>query len=121
MKTNALNWFEIFVADFDRALNFYQTILGQTMTVVDCESKMGIFPAAEEGVAGSITLSDKRQPGEGGTLVYLNVEGDLDGVLSRVWSSGGTVVQGRMAIPPHGFIGIFKDTEGNAVGLHSMV
>ena len=29
-------------------------------------------------------------------------------------------IRDRMAIPPHGFIGIFEDTEGNVVGLHSM-
>ncbi len=64
---------------------------------------------------------DGWKPGKGGTMVYPNVEGDLDGVLARIPAAGGTVIQEGMAIPPHGFIGIIGDTEGNQVGLHSMV
>lgn len=63
---------------------------------------------------------DRCQPGGGGTIVYLNVEGDLDGVLERIADAGGKVVRERLPIPPHGFIAIFEDTEGNVVGLHSM-
>jgi predicted enzyme related to lactoylglutathione lyase len=60
-------------------------------------------------------------PGAGGTIVYLNVEGDLDGVLQRAPAHGGEVIKPRLSIGQHGFIGIIKDTEGNVVGLHSMV
>jgi predicted enzyme related to lactoylglutathione lyase len=59
--------------------------------------------------------------GAGGTVVYLNVEGDLDGVLARAAANGGEIIKPRLAIGPHGFIGLIKDTEGNVVGLHSMV
>jgi predicted enzyme related to lactoylglutathione lyase len=59
-------------------------------------------------------------PGAGGVTVYLNVEGDLDGVLSRIPAAGGEIIRPKMPIPPHGFIAIFGDTEGNHVGLHSM-
>jgi hypothetical protein len=59
-------------------------------------------------------------PGNGGTLVYLNAEGDLDGVLKRIPAAGGSVLKPRTSIGQHGFIAVFKDTEGNSVGLHSM-
>jgi len=121
MKNNAVNWFEIMVADFDRAKAFYETILGAPMEVVDCECRMALFPAEyDKGVGGCITLMDGCKPGEGGTLVYLNVEGELDAVLSRIPAAGGEVIKPRTEIPPHGFMGLFKDTEGNVVGLHSM-
>ena len=64
---------------------------------------------------------DGISPGPGGALVYLNVDGDLDGVLKRIPSAGGAVIKPRTSIGEHGFIAIFKDTEGNSVGLHSMV
>jgi predicted enzyme related to lactoylglutathione lyase len=123
MKTNAINWFEIFVSDFDRAKSFYEKILARPLIPVSTEGcQMGLFgEGGENCTGGAITKMDEFKPGPGGTLVYLDVEGDLDGVLSRIPEAGGKVIRDRMAIPPHGFIGIFEDSEGNVVGLHSMV
>lgn len=123
MKKNALNWFELYVADFDRAKTFYETILDVKLEEAEMDGcKMGLFPADEkDGVGGAITQMECCKPGAGGTVVYLNVEGDLDGVIKRIPVAGGQVVQPRMAIPPHGFIAIFEDSEANVVGLHSMI
>jgi hypothetical protein len=83
--------------------------------------RMAVFPYGQtDGVGGAITLRKEAIPGAGGTLVYLNVEGDLDGVIGRIPTAGGTVVKPRTSIGEHGFIAIFKDTEGNNVGLHSL-
>ena len=124
MKDDALNWFEIFVSDLGKAKAFYGEILKTELSEVECGSgpTMALFPYNQElGVGGALTQADgPHKPGSGGTLVYLNVEGDLDGVLSRIPAAGGTVVRERMPIPPHGFIGIFSDPDGNVVGLHSM-
>lgn len=123
MKTNAINWFEIYVTDLARARTFYETILQDKLqdAGMDC-CEMAIFPYDNmKGIGGALTKMEGCQPGQTGSLVYLNVEGDLDGVLSRVTAAGGKVIRDRFAIPPHGFIGIIEDTEGNAVGLHSMV
>lgn len=122
MKTNAINWFEIFVSDFDRAKAFYEKILARPLIPVSTEGcQMGLFAeGGEKGTGGAITKMAEFKPGPGGTLVYLDVEGDLDNVLARIPDAGGKVIRDRMAIPPHGFIGIFEDSEGNVVGLHSM-
>ena len=121
-KKDALNWFEIQVADFDRAKRFYDSILQTTLTdVASPTCRMGIFPyEANGGIGGSIAHRPEAKPGASGTVVYLNVEGDLEGVLGRIPASGGKVVQPKLAIGEHGFIGIFQDTEGNVVGLHSL-
>lgn len=122
-KTNALNWFEIYVADFDRARRFYETVLDEPLQPADMPGgKMAMFGFDQEnGVGGAISKMDGCSPGGGGgTVVYLNVEGKLDAVLGRVEAAGGKVLRGRMPIPPHGFIGFIQDTEGNNVGLHSM-
>jgi predicted enzyme related to lactoylglutathione lyase len=123
MKTNALNWFEIFTNDLTKATAFYGAILNAKLEPASMECcRMAIFPGdPDKGVCGALTQMDGCQPGAGGTMVYLNVEGDLDGVLSRIPAAGGNVVKGRTDIAPHGFIGIFSDPEGNVVGLHSMV
>ena len=122
MKTNAINWFEIFVSDFDRAKTFYEKILARPLIPVSTEGcQMGLFAeGGDKGTGGAITKMNEFKPGPGGTIVYLDAEGDLDGVLARIPEAGGKVIRDRMAIPPHGFIGIFEDSEGNVVGLHSM-
>jgi hypothetical protein len=129
-KTNALNWFELYVTDFARARRFYETILKTPLQDPQMEScaegpkdgcQMAMFPFdMEKGVGGSITKMKDMAPGAGGTIVYLNVEGDLDGVLQRIPKVGGTVVKPKFSIGQHGFIALFKDTEGNLVGLHSL-
>ncbi len=122
-KTNALSWFEIYAADFERARRFYETILDEPLTLSDMPGgKMAMFSFDQEnGVGGAITTMEGCSPGgAGGTIVYLNVEGKLDAVVGRVAAAGGKVVRERMPIPPHGFIAFFQDSEGNHVGLHSM-
>jgi predicted enzyme related to lactoylglutathione lyase len=119
---HALNWFEIHVANLQRARQFYETILQISMEEVmvgDIPEIVFPFDRTQGGVGGSILKSNTPPPGGGGTLIYLNVEGDLDGVLGRISGAGGTVTKPRTAIGPYGFIGIFKDTEGNSIGLHS--
>jgi predicted enzyme related to lactoylglutathione lyase len=121
-KKNAVNWFEIAVTDFDRAKKFYDTILGTSLTEVPVEGcRMGMFPFdMANGIGGSISLMAEMKPGPGGTLVYLNVEGELDAVIARIVTAGGAILRPRFAIGEHGFISIIQDTEGNVVGLHSM-
>jgi predicted enzyme related to lactoylglutathione lyase len=122
-RTDALNWFELYVTDFNRARRFYETILQTPLQVGEMGNcQMGVFAHdMKNGVGGSITRMDGMTGGKGGTVVYLNVEGDLDGVLKRIPESGGTVIKPRTSIGEHGFIGLFTDTENNTVGLHSMV
>jgi predicted enzyme related to lactoylglutathione lyase len=121
-RKDAVNWFELYVADFDRAKRFYEGILQTSLQEFEMENcRMAMFPYDNmNGVGGSITKMNGVAPGPGGTLVYLNVEGDLDGVLKRTPSAGGSVVKPRTSIGQHGFIAVVKDTEGNSVGLHSM-
>ena len=82
MKKDAVNWFELYVSDFDRAKRFYETVLQASLQEFASDNcRMGMFPFDNEsGIGGSITKMDGQAPGKGGTLVYLNVEGDLDGV-----------------------------------------
>jgi len=118
---NALNWFEIAVSNFDRALKFYETALDAKLEVIrKPQEAMGLFPAdLENGVGGAISFREGCNPGKGGTTVYLNATGNLDAILERVPAAGGSVIVPRTAIPPHGFMALIEDTEGNAVGLHS--
>jgi predicted enzyme related to lactoylglutathione lyase len=73
--TNALNWFEICVADMNRAKTFYETVLGIEIEVSEMMGmKMGFFPA-ENGngkVSGALVHGDMHQPSMAGSVIYLN-------------------------------------------------
>ena len=120
--TNAINWFEIPVTDMDRAVKFYSTVLGKPMEAMD----MGGMPYAflpmegQEGVGGALAAGDGFVPSTEGTIVYLNGGEDLAPMLNRVEGAGGQVAMPKTGIGENGFIGMFVDTEGNKVGLHSM-
>ena len=118
---NALNWFEIPVSNMDRALKFYNTILGAEMSAMEAMPgfKMAMFPS-EDGVGGALLHGDGYVPSTEGAVVYLNGGENLSTVLDKVESAGGSVAVPKMDIGENGFIAFFMDTEGNKVGLHSM-
>jgi hypothetical protein len=121
MSTTAINWFEIFVSDLERAGRFYQTVLAVELRREELAGMtLAVFPYEQgRGTGGALVLDGKRQPGGGGTLVYLNANGKLDAALERVARAGGSVVMPKTDIGPPGFIAVVRDTEGNLVGLHS--
>jgi predicted enzyme related to lactoylglutathione lyase len=118
---NALNWFEIPVSDFERALEFYNAIFETELAsmVMSDGFPMGMFPA-EDGVGGAIIAGEGYVPSTKGSVVYLNGGEDLNDVLNRVETAGGQVVTAKMSIGENGFVAFFMDSEGNKVGLHSM-
>ena len=121
-KNNAVNWFEIIVTDFDRAKKFYESILATPLNEqANPMGRMAMFPFdMEKGVGGAITQMEGFSSGAGGTVVYLNVEGDLDGVIARTPAAGGRILRPKLPIGPWGSIAILQDTEGNAFGVHSL-
>lgn len=118
---NALNWFELGTKDLDRATRFYEQLLGRTLKRETIDGMpMAIFLREGDGaVGGALVFDDKRRPGPGGALIYLNADADLAGCVGRVAPAGGKVVMPVTSIGPQGFIAVFVDTEGNTVALHS--
>ena len=121
---NAISWFEIPATDLDRAQKFYETIFDTTLAAMDFPNiRMRLFQLRDNtGVGGAVVDSGgfhKPSLSEG-PLIYLNGDPDLQNVLEKVESAGGKIVVPKTAISPeYGFIGIFIDTEGNRIGLHS--
>jgi predicted enzyme related to lactoylglutathione lyase len=120
-KMNAVGWFEIPVTDLERALKFYESILGIKLSRNEMGPlKMAWFPWEEDamGAAGSLVKADGYTPSYAGTLVYFAVQ-DIDGTLAKINAAGGKTILPRMSIGEYGFIAHFQDTEGNRVALHS--
>jgi predicted enzyme related to lactoylglutathione lyase len=121
---HAIIWFEIPVADFDRAKRFYETILATTLLPMQApERRMAAFPAdwTKGELSGCITQGKGATPSKDGTVVFLNCAPDLTPILARVEKAGGKVTLPKLKIPMQeaGFMALIVDTEGNAVGLHS--
>lgn len=119
---NAINWFEIPVLDFERAIKFYETVLGIQMQRPFNEMKYAMFPAdmMQGGVGGGLLQEEGYKPSDHGTVVYLNGGEDLSVPLSKVEAAGGSIIMPKTGIGENGFMAHFMDTEGNRVALHSM-
>jgi predicted enzyme related to lactoylglutathione lyase len=123
MFTNAINWFEIPVNDFDRAKGFYSRIFDFDMPEMPMGPlRMGFLLHEQgKGIGGAITHGDGRAASSDGPRVYLNGGTDLANVLGRVEGAGGKLVVPKTEIAPGmGFFAFFQDSEGNEIGLHSM-
>ncbi|HHV3845799.1 TPA: VOC family protein [Klebsiella pneumoniae] len=102
---NVINWFEIPVADMDRAVAFYEPVMQVSLRreTMDCGAL-----AKFEGIA----------PSAQGAIIYLHTD-HLAATLERVASAGGACVFGPLTLPNDiGTIALFTDSEGNRVGLH---
>jgi hypothetical protein len=123
MVRNALNWFEIPAADFDRARKFYGAIFDYEMPDFTMgPNRMGFFLMEQGvGVGGAIVSGPGYTPSDTGTLVYLNGGADLSHVLGRIAGAGGSVLVPKTLISDElGCFAVFRDSEGNRVALHSM-
>lgn len=115
-------WFEIPTTDLARAQRFYSAVLEtgfheETMG----EARMAIFLAAEDAIKGCLVSGPHWQPAATGSIVYLNAGKDLQLALDRVPAAGGEVLVAKTLIAPEiGYYAVLKDSEGNAVGLHSL-
>ena len=119
---NAIQNFQIPVVNFERALKFYNKILGYQLQVMETpEFKLGIFKFDNSsGVGGSIIESKELKPSKTGTMVYLHTGTDMETILSRVNKYGGNIFMEKNQLGPKmGFYSIIEDTEGNRVGLYS--
>jgi uncharacterized protein len=121
--TNALNWFEISVADMARAKNFYETVFDVKMEQMEMMGmKMAMFPAENMNgkVSGGLVEGPMHKPSADGAKIYFNGNPDLDVALGKVEAAGGKVNMPKTQISPEiGYMAFFTDTEGNGVALHS--
>lgn len=123
-KMNAVGWFDIYVADMDRAVAFYEKVFGVTLEQMGDptgESQMMSFPSdmTTYGAAGALTKSPHAGPGVGGTIIYFMAE-DCAVESDRVAAAGGQIVRPKFSIGEFGFVALCMDTEGNMFGMNSM-
>jgi uncharacterized protein len=123
-NANAIGWFDIYVDDMNRAVAFYNAVLGRSLEKIGDptgETQMMSFPAnmSAYGASGALVKSAHARPGIGGTMVYFSVE-DCAVEQSRVNLVGGKVIRPKFSIGEFGWVTLCTDTEGNMFGLNSM-
>ena len=123
MSQSAIHWFEIPVADIDRAQRFYETLLAKSLRREEMGPQtLAVFPYDNgQGIGGALLKSATApKPSIDGNLVYLNASPSLDAVLARAGELGAQVLLPKLELPNDiGFIAQIVDSEGNRVGLHS--
>lgn len=124
-QRNMVGWFEIPVKDMERAMKFYQTVLGVELDRNQLGPlDMAWFPWEDKipGSPGSLVYHEEHyKPSADGVLVYFTSQtGDLNDQLNRVEDAGGKVLQAKTLIADDiGYMGLFLDTEGNRLAIHS--
>jgi len=124
MSRNMVGWFEVPVTDMERAKTFYETVFQIEISVQDFDGVlMGWFPAAHDqpGSSGSLIqhpewyIPNHKE----GVLIYFSSE-DVQNELSRIEAAGGRILKPKTLISPDvGYMGLFHDSEGNRIALHS--
>lgn len=120
-RSNPVGWFDIHVANFDRAKQFYQTVFNVQLVDLPIEwGKQALFPFNHEhpNISGALVEKTDMKPSANTTVIYFETE-DCLSEEQRIEKAGGKVVQPKMHIGEFGYVSIFIDSEGNTVGLHS--
>ena len=123
MEHNLVGWFEIPVADMDRAKKFYESVFEIEISVHDLDGfVMGWFPSdpKKPGATGSLVKHEMYTPSlTDGVLIYFSCK-DVNNELKRVDALGGSILKPKTEIGGgHGFMALIIDSEGNRIALHS--
>ena len=112
-------WFDLPVADLERASRFYAAVLG--IEVSPAKAGNFTFALLEHGPDGNggCLIPNAKEVSAAGILVYMNVEGRIRDAVAQTQKHGGRVLKAIESIGPHGFRAIVLDSEGNRIALHS--
>lgn len=117
-----VSWFEVPVADMERAKRFYESVFKISISVHNLgDLVMGWFPEAKDGGAsGSLVKHAMYKPSDThGPLLYFS-SSDVAYELDRVEEAGGIILKPKTEIGGgHGYMALIKDSEGNRIALHS--
>lgn len=119
---SVINWFEIPVADMDRAIKFYEPVMQVALRRGRWTwLSWRFFPHEDPATGGALAKFDGVTPSSQGAIIYLHTD-NLAATLDRIASAGGECVFGPLELPQGiGTIALFTDSEGNRVGLHQPV
>ncbi|AYZ38080.1 VOC family protein [Chryseobacterium indologenes] len=120
-RSNPVVYFEIPVADLERAEKFYTAVFNFTFEKEIIDSyEMALFPFEEKnsGITGALAKGEVYKPTKEGVIIYFKTE-NIDETLNRVLTQGGKILYSKKTDEKHGFaVAEFEDSEGNRIALH---
>jgi predicted enzyme related to lactoylglutathione lyase/ketosteroid isomerase-like protein len=120
-EANPAGWFEIYVADMERAKAFYTAVFGYEFTRLESPIELWAFPMqpTRYGASGALARVPGLDAGGNSVIVYFSCA-DCGVQAARAAKAGGEVVKPKFGIGQYGHIALARDSEGNMIGLHSM-
>ncbi|MCD8263237.1 MAG: VOC family protein [Tannerellaceae bacterium] len=118
---NLVAFFEIPVADFSRAVKFYEEVFNCKLSIMESPTeKMAFFPDESGKCPGALSFAPDFKPSKDGVLVSLFVE-NMEEANSSIQENGGKIITPKTKIEAGetGYFSLFIDIEGNRVGLYS--
>jgi predicted enzyme related to lactoylglutathione lyase len=118
---NQVYWYEIPVANMDRAKIFYRSVFGFDLSEVHSSGgQMVVFDGSSSsyGASGCLIEKGETNPSENGILVYFSCK-DIDETIENINDHNGQVILLKRDIGENGYYAHFIDTEGNRIGLYS--
>src|SRR5262245_29025913 len=114
--------FEIHAENPDRAIKFYTSVFGWEFKKWGEQEYWLIMTGGKDkpGVDGGLLKRRGPAPTEGqpvNAFVCTAEVPNLDEYLKKATAAGGTIALPKMPIPTVGWLGYFKDTEGNIFGM----
>jgi uncharacterized protein len=110
---NPVVHFEVLGKDAEATQSFYANIFGWPMEKV-MDTYAMVKPGSEPGINGGVGATMQGTPGH--STFYVEVD-DLQATLDKIEGAGGSTVQPPMDVPNGPSIALFKDPDGNLVGL----
>lgn len=116
---NRAVWFDIPVANLDRASAFYAATLGIPVHKTEFDNFKFSVLDHDTGNGGCLIPNEAEISGNAGILLYMNVDGRIQDAVVEASKHGGKVVKPVHPIGQHGFRAVILDSEGNRIALHS--
>lgn len=117
MANNFGAYFEIPVSNMERAINFYQQLLGIELELGQIHDyEMAFFPFENGlGISGALVKGDVYRPSIEGVFLYLQID-DIEATISKGVELGSKVLLEKTEADSC-FVAEITDSEGNRVCL----
>ena len=113
---NRVVHFDFPADDLERAAAFYHDVFGWQVNKWEGPMTYWFLISGDDSEPGINGAVAPRSGPEDRMTNTIGVE-DLDAAIANIVAAGGTIVQPKGAVPGVGYLAIFKDTEGNLLGL----
>lgn len=108
--------FEINTDDPLRAKVFYESVFNWKIEKWEGPMEYWVIDAGEENEEGINGGLQKREESEDQIFNYIKVP-SVEKVSKKIEENGGKLVSPKIAVPGIGYFYMFKDTEGNKLGI----